>query len=489
MRPPDVLETHTSVLFFVGERVVKVRKPMDFGFADFTDLSERRRVCRREVRLNRRLSADVYLGAASVQMGGRALEHAVVMRRLPAERSLASLLAAAEDLVPQLDRIAATLARFHAGAARSPRIASQGTARAQWRRWCATAAELDRFVGDPITPAPYAETTELARQFLAGRASLFARRIDEGAVCDGHGDLQASDVYCLEDGPRILDCLEFDDRLRYGDVLADVGFLALDLERLGAPEAAEHLLDRYRVESGRDQPDSLTHFYLAARAQVRLLVECLRAEQGLGQSGRETAAATLDLVATHLRAARVHVVLVGGPPGSGKSTLAGALGRHLGWEVVSTDHLRPAVTGRLGPTQRYGPEAKAAVYDAVLLQAEDLVRDGRSVLLDATWSVAGDRVRAAAMARRADAHLLELRCDCPPAVAVARAGRRRALGSDESEATADVAERLGSTADPWPGAFRVPTGGAEGEALRTVRSLLAVRGVRPYRPLARRPRS
>lgn len=129
MRPPDVLETHTSVLFFVGERVVKVRKPMDFGFADFTDLSERRRVCRREVRLNRRLSADVYLGAASVQMGGRALEHAVVMRRLPAERSLASLLAAAEDLVPQLDRIAATLARFHAGAARSPRIASQGTAR------------------------------------------------------------------------------------------------------------------------------------------------------------------------------------------------------------------------------------------------------------------------------------------------------------------------------------------------------------------------
>lgn len=484
---PKVVETHTSVLFFLQDRVVKVRKSIAYGFADFTDIRRRRRDCEREVTLNRRLSPDVYLGAATIRMGGEVVEHAVVMRRLPEDRSLAALVDEGADIGGHLDRVAAVLARFHAGAVRSPGIARRGSAAAQWRRWCATAGELDRFVGGPIDPATYVESTELAGEYLAGRSTLFTRRISEGAVCDGHGDLQAADVYCLDDGPRLLDCLEFDDRLRYGDVLADVAFLAVDLERLGVPEAAERLFARYRSESGRDQPDSLVHFYLAARAQVRLLVECIRAEQGLGRSSPASVAAWVELLAGHLRAARARVVLVGGPPGSGKSTLAASLARQLGWEVVSTDHLRQVVACPSPGGDRYSEPAKAAVYDAVVARAEELVRDGRSVLLDATWARAAQRAHAADMALRASAQLLELRCECPPAIAAARIVRRLAARSGESEATTDVAVRLKEAEDHWPGTLTVTTGGTEAAALRTARALLSARGIRPYRPLAGRP--
>ncbi len=485
---PRAVETHTSVLFFFGDRVVKVRKPAAFGFVDFTDIRRRRRDCEREVALNRRLAPDVYLGTASIRMGGAVVEHAVVMRRLPEDRSLAALVAGGADMGVHLDRIAAVLARFHAAAARSPRIAGQATGPAQWRRWRATAAEIDRFVGTLVDPAAYAEVTELAGEYLAGRSNLLDRRITEGAVCDGHGDLQAADVYCLDDGPRILDCLEFDDRLRFGDVLADVAFLALDLERLGAPAAATRLLATYRQESGREQPDSLVHFYLAARAQVRLLVECLRTEQGLGRSSAGTVAASLRLLTDHLRAARVRVVLVGGPPGSGKSTLAASLAAALGWETVSTDHLRRAVAVPSSTPERYTARAKGAVYDAVLARAEELARRGRSVLLDATWSTTAQRDRAARMARRASAQLVELRCDCSPTEAAARIGRRLAAGSGESEITPDRAAALAAGEAPWPDALTVPTGGTPTAARRAALSLLAAQGVRPYRPLIGRPR-
>lgn len=483
-----MVETHTSVLFFIGDRVLKVHKPVAFGFVDFGDVERRRRDCRREVALNRRLSPDVYLGTASIRMGRVVVEHAVVMRRLPEERSLAALVGAGEDVGEHVDRVAAVLAQFHAGAARSPAIAGHGTSRAQWRRWSATAAELDRFVGTLVDPIAYAETGDLAGEYLAGRSELFDRRIAQGAVCDGHGDLQAADVYCLPDGPRVLDCLEFDDRLRHGDVLADVAFLAVDLERLGAPGAADRLLRRYHEESGRDQPASLVHFYLAARAQVRLLVECLRLEQGLARASAASVTAALGLVLRHLRAARARVVLVGGPPGTGKSTLAAALGAGLGWDVVSTDHLRPIVSGPPGRAGRYRASQRAAVYDEVLARAEALARGGRSVLLDATWSSSVERARAAQMAKRASAQLIELRCDCSPADAAARIRRRLASGSGESEITPERAAGLAAHAEPWPGALTVPTGGTPAAARRTALALLAGRGVRPYHPVVGGPR-
>src|SRR5213079_1977590 len=112
------------------------------------------------------------------------------------------------------------------------------------------------------------EAEELACRFLAGRGPLFDARIRDGRIVDGHGDLLANDIFCLDDGPRILDCLEFDDRLRFGDVLLDIGFLAMDLERLGRLDLARAFLAAYREASAETHPRSLEHHYIAYRALV-----------------------------------------------------------------------------------------------------------------------------------------------------------------------------------------------------------------------------
>jgi aminoglycoside phosphotransferase family enzyme/predicted kinase len=463
-QPARVVETHLSVLFFFGEHVVKVRRPVAYGFVDLSSLDRRRVDCEREVLLNRRLAADVYLGTATLEMAGSPVEHAVVMRRLPEERNLAMLVADGAPIDAELRAVAAALASFHRDAQRSPGIDASATADALWQRWQATEEDLGPFVGSIVERDAYRELTGLAWRYLAGRGPLLERRIAEGNVCDGHGDLQAADIFCMEDGPRILDCLEFDDQLRHGDVLADVAFLAEDLERLGAPHLATLVLDEYERRTSRPQPASLVHFYTAQRAHVRLLVDCLRLEAGLYVAPDEPAR-VLALALAHLRAAQPRLVLVGGPPGSGKSTLASWLGRRLGAAVLSTDrermsrdaHDEPAARG--SSDNRYTTAARTTVYERLLDRAGELLRTGRSVVFDATWGSASLRRRAAALARAASADLVQLRCECPAAERAARVAARHGDAGHGSQATPEVAAALAAAEDPWPGASTVDTSG------------------------------
>jgi uncharacterized protein len=495
--PAAVAETHMSVLFFHDDRVLKIRRPVAYSFADFSNLERRRIDCEREVALNRRLAPDVYRGTATLAIDGRAVEYAVVMRRLPDDRNLAALVEQGEPLGAHVRRIASALATFHAGAARSARISASATADALWQRWQATGEELGRFIGPVVNAARYRQLTTLARRYLEGRRTLCDRRIAEGAVCDGHGDLQAADIFCLDDGPRILDCLEFDDELRYGDVLADVAFLAEDLERLGAPQAATDLVEEYRRRSGRDQPRSLLHFYIAARAHVRLLVDCLRQEQRLSVAASEPTR-LLELAVEHLELAQPRLIMVGGLPGSGKSTLAEWLGKELDAPVLSTDHARkqagPSATGpsATGPSAtgpsgagpsgagpsaavaaRYGDAARSAVYGSLCDRAAAVLRTGRSVVFDATWTAVAMRKMAVAAARGACADLVELRCECAADVRAIRVLRRMEAGTGESDATPAVADAMAATEDPWPTAARVDTSGSPEESRRAAAEVLS----------------
>ena len=476
----QALETHMSVLFFYGDRVLKVRKPVKYGFADFRDTEQRRADCWREIQLNRRLSPDVYVGTATVLLNGKTVEHAVVMHRLPEERNLATLVAHGENVDAELASVAELLARFHRDARRSPGISSAATVTAIGQRWQATAEELGRFIGPVIDADAYHHLTALAHRFLREWRSLFERRIELGAVCDGHGDLQAADVFCLPDGPRLLDCLEFDDQLRYGDELADVAFLVQDLERIGGVREARVFFDAYRKASSTDQPLSLLDFYVAARAHVRLLVECLRREQRLETLAQDPPA-VLAQALSHLEMAIPRLVLVGGPPGSGKSTVASSLADVLTATLLSTDHVRPRhATGRSGPapfgTGQYTLEKRRDVYRQVMDRAVEALHDARSVVIDATWSRAEFRKRAESAARAASATLVELQCRCAPEERTRRILGRANAGAGESDATPQVAEALSDVTDPWPTALVVDTSGSIDESRRA--ALQALRGRR-----------
>ena len=465
-----VAETHVSLLFFVGDRVYKLRKPVEFGFLDFRDRATRQADCQREVVLNRRLAPDVYLGVADLQLNGELVDHMVVMRRLPDELRLSTLARQGANIDEPLRQVATTMATFHESAQRSTEISAAATGAAVRAGWEANFAETAPFLGTILDPVVDGEIRALATRWIEGRRSLFNSRIAAGRICDGHGDLQAEDIFCLEDGVRILDCVEFSDALRYCDGCADVAFLAMDLERLGRSRGAIEFLATYKALAVDHFPDSLALHYCASRAYVRTKVSCLRAAQGIDEA-ESTARQLHDLALSYLRRARVKLVLVGGLPGSGKSTLAKGLAEVGSWVVLRSDEIRRELQGRSsGPapefgTGRYNRSATDAVYDELLRRAERSLESGESVVLDASWTVHGRREAARALADRTSSDLVELCCDVDTAEAQARIARRLSEHSDASEATPELVAVMAERMDPWPSATVVDTSGSPEEAV------------------------
>ncbi len=451
----DVAETHTAAVFFAGDRAYKLKRPVRTGFLDFSTAERRAVACRRETELNRRFAPDVYLGVLEVRdEAGAVVDHLVAMRRMPADRRLSALIARGENAAHAVRQVARLVAAQHAAALRSPAISEQGSVGALGRRWTdnidQTRPIQDRLFDGAITD----EVERLARRYLAGRELLLDARVSAGHIVDGHGDLQAGDIFCLADGPRILDCLEFDDTLRWLDGLDDAAFLAMDLERLGAAELAERFTAWYAEFSGDPAPVSLRHLYVAYRAFVRAKVSCIRAAQRESQAAAE-AGQLAALALRHLRAGAVTMVLVGGLPGTGKSALAGTLASQLGWTVLGSDRIRKELAG-LAPSAPspapfgagiYSPEWTDRTYAELLSRAARLASMGESLILDATWSDAGQRAAAAKIARQVAADLVELHCAAPAEVT---AHRMRGRADGESDADPLIAAELAARADPWP---------------------------------------
>jgi aminoglycoside phosphotransferase family enzyme len=470
-----VVETHISVLFFVGDRVFKLRKPVRFGFLDFTDRTTRKLDCERELELNRRLAPDVYLGVADLWLGGEPVDHMVVMRRLPEDRRLATLARNGGDISGCLHQVARTLVTFHTGAIRSTEISATATGPALRAAWESNFAQTDTFVGPELDERTEQRLRALAYRYLEGRDPLLASRIASGRVCDGHGDLQAEDIFCLDDGPRILDCIEFDDTLRYGDVISDVSFLATDLERFECFDAADQLLRDYQELAGDRFPESLVHHHSALHAYVRAKVACLRHAQG-EQRALEEARHLHGLALEHLELGRVGLVLVGGLPGTGKSTLAAGLAATRGWVVLRSDEVRKELAGLTSkdpggltskdpadpanPAYRegiYDAETTAATYRVLLERAGEALGLGESVVLDASWSDSRWRQTAADVAARSSSDLVELRCELDSHEAARRLTSRKSQGADVSDATPEVAALMAREFDPWPSAVMFDT--------------------------------
>ncbi|WP_418001628.1 AAA family ATPase [Mycobacterium sp. PDNC021] len=458
----EVHETHTGLVVLAGDRAYKAKKPVVTDFLDFSTRERRERACLREIELNRRLAADSYLGLAHlVAPAGGPGEPVIEMRRYPDAERLATMVAKGLPVEGHLDAIAKQLARLHAVSPHNEEISAAGRRTAVLARWEQNLAELDRRATALDAVGSIALISRLFQQYISGRSELFRQRVKQHRIVDGHGDLQAGDIFCTVDGPVVLDCLEFDDQLRYVDGIDDAAFLAMDLQFRGAAELADYFLTSYRQAADDAAPPSLPHFYCAYRATVRAKVDCIRMEQG-DVVARPDALRHLELAIRNLRTATVRLILVGGAPGTGKSTVSRELATAVAAQVISSDDVRAELceagclsgpAGQYG-TGRYSPEQVELVYREMLNRAGLLLAQGCSVILDATWRDADLRQHSRALAHDHGCPLVELECSAPLGIAQERIRHRR---GSTSEVTAEIAAALAKEPFSWPEAHRLDT--------------------------------
>ncbi len=461
------LQTHISHLFLTDQYVYKLKKTVDFGFLDFTTLEKRRHFCHEEVRLNRRLSPDIYLGVVELRDDGHGglcftgegevREYAVKMRRLPGERMLDHLLDTGGVSRADMEAIAAVLARFHAGAVTGPRIAAFGAPAALRANWLEDLRQTEQYRGITLSVDDHRLIGDWALATLTHDGALFERRIAGGFIRECDGDLHSGNI-CLDGQVHIFDGIEFNEQFRFSDTAADVAFLAMDLENHGRRDLAEAFVADYRVASGDDGVASVLPFYLLNRAFIRGKVESFRlsaleiprAEQ---EAAADRARRFFRLSRGYLLRCRLPATLfiTCGPTGCGKSSLAEELAFQLGFCHIQADQVRKrlagvAVTARGAPI--YTPAWNRATYSRLAELAGRELSVGRSVLVDATFQRRSDRRKCAALALQYGVRLVILVVAAPAQLIRERLERRSREGGSVSDGTWQVYQRQIASFEP-----------------------------------------
>lgn len=471
-RPQRVvlLETHISYLFLTGPTVYKVKKPVNFGFLDFTTPDKRRFFCLEEVRLNRRLSPDVYLGVVEIrQEGGRfavegrgqTIEYAVKMRQLPGERAMSYLLRRGELTRDMVVEVARRIASFHRAAETGEEINRLGSVESVRFNVQENFSQTERYIGKTISAGDFLLLKAYSEAFLEGQASLFARRIADGRVRDCHGDLHTAQVF-FSDGIQIIDCIEFNQRFRFGDVAVDMAFLAMDLDYHGRPDLSRAFVEAYVGFSGDAGLLQVLDFYKVYRAYVRGKVEGFRLE-GSGLSSRDQeeiqgrARRYFDLAASFVRPLLQPMLLTTtGLMGTGKSTLAEGLAQSLGAALLSSDVMRKELAGIAPGEHRYVPwgkgvysaEATESTYQALLASARVPLQEGKAVILDASFRETRWRQEARRLAERFGIPFRIVECHCPDEVVRRRLEERQGGGGGPSDGRWELYRQQREAFDP-----------------------------------------
>ena len=522
--PVEVRQTHISAVFLVGDTVYKVRKPVRLGFVDFSTLAKRKADCDAEVRLNRRLAPGVYRGVvpitvvdgrAKVDGPGEPVEWAVEMVRLPDDATMRHRLDRDELTAADVERVARRIADFHRTAERGEHVSRFGRFDVVAGNARENFAQTAGHVGSIVPRSIHDRCRELTERALSELKELIEARAARGVPCDTHGDLHLDHVYLFPNRPPpddlvVIDCVEFADRFRFADPVADVAFLVMDLAFCGRRDLAKVCAEAYFAASRRlavspsppasggegrgeggygsrdqqagspgpetplipnpsppeaggegDQADEgrrLLPFYVAYRSIVRAKVE------GMQSLEPEVPADDRDL---HRYAARAHwqlalgtleeptrrsaLVLVGGLPGTGKSTLARGLASAAGFAVVRSDEIRKQLAGV--PVAEtgvgiYTPEWTEATYAECLRRTWAGLDDSRRVLVDATFAANAHRALFLETGRERRVPAVFLVCRADPALVRERLRNRRGDASDADERVYDELAARWEAVDP-----------------------------------------
>jgi aminoglycoside phosphotransferase family enzyme/predicted kinase len=449
----EVRETHISVVFLTNHYAYKLKKAVHLGFLDYSTLQQRRFYCLQELILNRRLSPDIYLDVVAIHHAGQrytfdrvgpAVEYAVKMRRLPADRTLEACLEQGTVTLQMLGELARLLVTFHTThhpPAASKRYGTRSQVRADWHE---NFAQTTNCIGSTLSQQTYDHIQQAVTTFMQRHPEWFAQRLQAGHIRDCHGDLRAEHIYFLDDNQiRIIDCIEFNKRFRYIDVVSEVAFLAMDLERLGFPTQAHQFVRAYVQYSKDVWLYRLLDFYACYRAYVRGKVASMRLHAALAPQERYGVQRQAEQCFRLARRAaarltRPLLLITTGLIGSGKTKLAEGLTAALALQAFSSDRVRKLEAGLLPETPQrvaYGAgiytfAASRRTYERLAELASQALAQGQSVILDASFAHQVERQRMAKLAGATGADFFILECLAPEAVIRQRLqARARAPGT------------------------------------------------------------
>ncbi|MBI5454292.1 MAG: AAA family ATPase [Deltaproteobacteria bacterium] len=423
-------QTHVSYLIFTDRFVYKIKKPVDFGFLDFTTIEKRLFFCEEEVRLNSRLAPGVYLGVVKVvsiggeikiEREGEAIEYAVKMKRLASESMLERALEKGEVPEEVIRRVARVVAAFHAEAEVNEHIASFGLPEFVSKNTSENFIQTRPFIGRTISNALYERLKYWTEGFLDRNGDLFRVRAGGGFVRDCHGDIHSGHI-SIVDGINIIDCIEFNERFRHSDIVADMAFLSMDLDYHNRRDLSRAFDDEYFRASKDAEGARLLDFYKCYRAYVRGKVEGFKSTEkevpeGERLSSELSARYHFHLAGLYASRWRPTVIIMRGLSGTGKSTLARMIADVTNLAILSTDNIRKVLAG-LKPTDKarakygegiYSTEFTERTYIEMIDRAAALLAQGRSVILDATFSKArhAEEARMSALKAGARSHIIE----------------------------------------------------------------------------------
>ncbi|MFX0211927.1 MAG: phosphotransferase [Candidatus Hodarchaeota archaeon] len=273
----ELVQTHISFVFLAGDYVYKVKKPVNFGFLDFTTLEKRKHFCNREFELNRRLAGDMYLEVVPINRSdnqikikgkGKTIEYAVKMRRIPEDTMMSDLITRNQVNKVLIDELAKIIAEFHTKAETGGSINKFGSLEVIKFNWDENFDQTRDFIGRTLDSTQFDVICHKIQAFMKNNKPLFRTRIEHNRIRDCHGDLHSGNIF-VADRIYIFDCIEFNERFRYSDVTADIAFLAMDLDFRNKRDLSKYFIDQYIEYTHDHDLMILLPFYKCYRAYVR----------------------------------------------------------------------------------------------------------------------------------------------------------------------------------------------------------------------------
>ncbi len=444
----ELVQTHISYVFIAGDVVYKIKKPVNFGFLDFTDLAKRKFYCGEELRLNKRLAPGIYLDVVPLAQNpegniifsseGKVIDYAVRMKKLPLDNMLKTLLSRGLANEKIIADVARKIAAFHQVAETGGRINEMGSLTTIRHNSEENFTQTEKYINTTIPAYQYVFIKDYVSKFLTEKKTLLERRVTDSKIRDCHGDLHLEHICVDNDEIIIFDCIEFNERFRFADVAAEVAFLTMDLDFNGYPKQAEFFVKSYLQYAKDTDLPHLLNFYRCYYAYVRGKVISFRLDQkDIPADERaeitKTAGRYFDLAYQYAACLEnPALILTAGLMGSGKSYQARHLAASLRAEIIRTDVLRKELLN-INPTDRhhvgfgeeiYSADVSRRTYGKAYELAAAMIKAGKPVIIDASFKSRTERQEAVELSRNLGVPFYMIECICRDEIIKMRLDKR-----------------------------------------------------------------